>query len=293
MTDREIFGPEDDTVPIILKLGDHGPAVKRLQEIGDIVAGRDFGPNDGIFGQATRNMVLHIQDTLGLAVDGICGPKTWSAITKWSVNGYRSNDEYIVDIRKTHKKPKLYGWKRLWGDINGITLHQTGCRMPSNAHGWHRLNAHIGIMRSGTIVLVNDPTDMIWHAQHLSRSTIGIEFEGNFCGVEGDLSTWWRPGGGPDQLTSGQKAAIPHLVDWLLDEFDTYHPDGPDGWAGTFAHRQSSRTRRADPGGEIWREWARSARETHIPDGSGTASWHTKRGRPIPREWMQQSSYPY
>ena len=38
----------------------HGPAVKRLQELGDLL-GCDTGPNDGIFGKDTLKAVKAIQ----------------------------------------------------------------------------------------------------------------------------------------------------------------------------------------------------------------------------------------
>ena len=35
---------------------------------------------DGVFGQATAHAVKNVQKFFGLAVDGVCGPKTWSLI---------------------------------------------------------------------------------------------------------------------------------------------------------------------------------------------------------------------
>ena len=36
---------------------------------------------DGIFGEGTENALLKAQEAHGLAVDGICGPASWRAIS--------------------------------------------------------------------------------------------------------------------------------------------------------------------------------------------------------------------
>ena len=36
---------------------------------------------DGIFGENTENALLKAQEAHGLAVDGICGPASWKAIS--------------------------------------------------------------------------------------------------------------------------------------------------------------------------------------------------------------------
>lgn len=262
----------------------HGPAVKRLQELGDIL-GCDTGPNDGIFGPATRKAVRIIQIKLGLNVDGICGPKTWAALLDFVDSEDDSEDDessVFFDIRGKHKKPKLYSRERNWDSIRGITLHQTGCQMPKNPLGWKRLNAHSGTTQEGKFVIVNDPTDMIYHAQGLSIITIGHEIEGNFCGIHDNLKTLWRGGGGPNTLNAVMKLSLDDTFDYYRSEFAKHNQE----WSVIYAHRQSSKARRGDPGSEIWKGiamvWAnRLGLETY----DGGASWCKKNGLPIPKDW--------
>jgi len=57
----------------LLKYGTQGGDVRQVQELLHISA-------DGIFGRNTRSAVLAFQQANGLAVDGIVGPITWSAL---------------------------------------------------------------------------------------------------------------------------------------------------------------------------------------------------------------------
>jgi hypothetical protein len=265
----------------------HGPAVKRLQEVGDHL-GYDYGPNDGIFGEDTQDMVMAYQIAHGLVVDGIVGPKTWGHMTKMmdAVSGEAGICEglnLVHDIRGAHPPPKHYARKRTWNQIVGVTLHQTGCNMPQKPESWKRLNAHIGITQEGLAVLVNDPTDMIWHAQGLSKSTIGIEIEGNFQGLMGNDRTLWRGGGGPHFLNDKMKDALQEVFIWLRAGFQ----DNGAEWHHIFGHRQSSETRRGDPGSQIWNEvatpWATLLGMKHECDGGQYYSIGS--GKPIPKLW--------
>ena len=65
--------------PRILRSGDRGPQVVRLQEL-CAASGRDPGPIDGIFGPATRRAVEKLQGEQSLVRDGVVGPDTWSAL---------------------------------------------------------------------------------------------------------------------------------------------------------------------------------------------------------------------
>jgi len=260
----------------------HGPAVRRLQELGDSI-GCDTGPNDGIFGKDTQEAVFQVQKKLGILQDGICGPVTWRSLLEYIDNSSGETlDRYFVDLRGAHPPPKNYGRKRKLKEITGVTLHQTGCEMPSNPRGWSRLNAHIGITQEGKLILVNKFTDMIWHAQGLSKTTIGIEFEGNFHGVRGRTNTLWRGGGGPHYFNIAMHMAANKLFDYLARWF----AERKLHWNFIHAHRQSSATRRGDPGSEIWKgvamAWADRLGMTEMDGGEG---WHLKEGRGVPGVW--------
>ena len=64
-----------------LRTGSRGPEVKNLQERLTRL-GHDCGGADGDFGEHTGKAVRAFQAALGLAADGVVGPKTWAAIEK-------------------------------------------------------------------------------------------------------------------------------------------------------------------------------------------------------------------
>ena len=267
----------------------HGSAVRRLQELTDML-GIDLGPNDGIYGENTEAEVMAFQRHNGLTMDGICGPATWRAIladvdAKGATVGC---DGAVIDRRGRHALPKLWGRPRLPSSVFGVTIHQTGCNMPRKAEGWDRLNAHIGITQEGAVIIENDPGNMIWHAQGLSLRTIGIEFEGNFCGLDGDLRTLWKGGGGPHHVPSAMRIAIDVVFDWLSDWFKTASAE----WKFTCGHRQSKDTRIADPGEELWKLVAIPWMEANGSTDGG-ATFKMGSGRPIPREWAGQERPTY
>lgn len=57
----------------VLRMGDTGPAVERLQRLLGIDPDGDFGPR-------TRTTVQQFQIDAGLSVDGIVGPETWGRL---------------------------------------------------------------------------------------------------------------------------------------------------------------------------------------------------------------------
>ncbi|MGE0225929.1 MAG: peptidoglycan-binding protein [Acetobacteraceae bacterium] len=66
------------SIPVILSMGDRGPDVMRLQQA--LIAKGASISADGIFGRATQAAVMAFQAAHGLAVDGVAGPRTLSAL---------------------------------------------------------------------------------------------------------------------------------------------------------------------------------------------------------------------
>jgi peptidoglycan hydrolase-like protein with peptidoglycan-binding domain len=62
-------GSSDESAPLVLKRGDHGRSVSKLQAALGIAA-------DGVFGPQTERAVKRFQKRKGLTVDGIVGPQT-------------------------------------------------------------------------------------------------------------------------------------------------------------------------------------------------------------------------
>lgn len=80
---------------MILKIGDRGPEVKRLQEYLEILA-------DGIFGKGTEKAVKVFQKKNKLKADGIVGPKTWEALEMISTDISEDLDRFFGNL-KIHK----------------------------------------------------------------------------------------------------------------------------------------------------------------------------------------------
>ncbi len=264
-----------------------GPAIRRLQELGDLL-GYDYGPNDGIFGPTTQSVAIAFQTDHGLVVDGIVGPITWGKII-YVVDGILT---IAPDVKNkifnatNHMAPKNFSHWRRANIVLGVTLHQTGCNMPQSPRGWRRCNAHYGATREALALRLNPIVAMIWHAQKLSHRTIGVEIEGNYQGVEDDPGTLWEPGGGPDVLTLDMLNA----TDLIFDDIYKFFEGHKQKWRVLAGHRQSSPTRRAYPGGEIWRQvalpWQKRLGIEFSPKSYG-------KGSPIPHEWDSRSIFNY
>ncbi len=78
---------------MVLKIGDKGDDVKKLQEMLQITA-------DGIFGPATQLTVMKYQGQQGLKTDGIVGPKTWAKLeSKYKIS---KEGEYVWILDNGH-----------------------------------------------------------------------------------------------------------------------------------------------------------------------------------------------
>jgi N-acetyl-anhydromuramyl-L-alanine amidase AmpD len=277
----------------------NGPNIRRLQEY-LVTLGFNVGSHgtDGIFGRDTETAVRAFQEQQGLMVDGrVDSETTWpalmAAVEKVEENGTAAR---IIDRRRLHAPPTLYREEfspRPWTGmgphvISGVTLHQTGILLAERPQRWDNLNAHIGVLRDGSIILANPLESFIWHAQCLSATTIGIEFNGNFEGLEGRSDTLWSGGGGPHRLTPAQLRAADDLFAWLQQAFS----DHGGSWNHVYAHRQSSADRRADPGYEIWQKIAMKWR-ARLSTPADDLCFHGGSGCTIPREWDPGASGSY
>jgi len=182
------------------------------------------------------------------------------------------------------------------GTIDTIVLHQTAVEFGTSraavraaggdAELAQRLRAlnvgsHALAFREGWVVIQRTLRSYSYHANGLNRRSLGLEIEGNYRGLADDPRTVWsgaRPSGALDELTVATARAA---VSWLVRTGRAL------GMPLRFiaAHRQSSPTRRADPGEEIWR---RVALEHAVAElGLETVPGRTwGEGRPIPIEWQ-------
>ena len=161
----------------------------------------------------------------------------------------------VVSGRTVSRNPK---------SVTGIVLHQTACtygvsQNQINAAGGDKdlalqrralgVACHAMAFRKGWVVWSN-PLDLyIYHGNGFNSYTLGLEVEGRYPGLTNspDSTTW---GGDPTPLTQEIIDAARAGVALLLSEGRKMGM--PIEYI--YAHRQSSDTRRSDPGEGLWRD---------------------------------------
>lgn len=286
----------------ILRLGDKGEAVREfqrwLEELGYELT--RFGV-DGDLGSETLSETRQFQDDHGLTLEEDClkirgvGPKTYSAVRdaprKPKAEPLAASPYPVMllkgrvplyDITSQHLGKKRQG-KRKWRDVRGITLHQTATNFGVDPMRYANVSAHMAIPTDGKVVLMNHLTDLVWHGNGFNRLDVGIEIDGHFAGIEGDLSTYWRPASRPDRmpmtLSGMQIQGALAAVDWVIETV------ARNGGKVEYihAHRQSSKLRASDPGSKVWKEIGMVAQERwNLKDGGPDFSLN---GYTIPKEW--------
>jgi peptidoglycan hydrolase-like protein with peptidoglycan-binding domain len=311
---KEARLPED----LPLKVGDDGDRVVELQQK-LIALGFDlprFGA-DGELGEETIQAVLAFQFANGIKdenaeIDRGVGDDTLEAILEASLPdpvekplAFPRLERFpglplpsnLVIVKDDHELKKGSGHRKL-KDIKGVVLHQTATVLGENPKRWHGVACHIGITREGKIIWINDFDKIVWHGDGFNRGTIGIEIDGHFAGLESfneetgkwvpDLSTYWRPKGSnrqPLSITDVQVEAVKQVVRWIHRVIK----EGGGKLEFLLAHRQSSGSRRSDPGQKPWRLIALPLmEELNLTDGGPDyfiLDRHGKPGYPVSEEW--------
>ena len=191
--------------------------------------------------------------------------------------------------------------KRDMRTITGVTIHQTACVFGVSDAGVKRASGDVelatarralgvachGLAFTGGFYALPNPLDWyVWHANALNETTLGLEVEGLYAGLEDDpdtvpredLETTWN--GPPMKLTDETVASARACLARLVNEARA--AGAP--LTNVFAHRQSSDTRRSDPGEAIWQK---VVLDYAVPVLGLTAkpSAVFGPGRPIPVEW--------
>lgn len=178
-------------------------------------------------------------------------------------------------------------WKvrrRAWFEVSGICLHQTACLLGERVERWDTVGCHLGITRGGRVIWLHDFDRIVAHGNGWNAQTVGIEIDGLYAGIEGDESTVWDDPSTPNrevgmQLTDEAADAARQTIRWICQRVLAH--------AGRVkvlvAHRQSSKSRRNDPGSAIWQRVALSMR-AELGLGDGGPGYEIG-GYPIPGEW--------
>ncbi len=205
------------------------------------------------------------------------------------LDGFRSR---IVDRRKVANQKHVYG-KRDWSKVTGICLHQTACVLGENPPRWDTVGCHVGVTRSGKVIWLHDFNKLVVHGNQWNSQTVGIEIDGMYEGVEGDIKTFWRPKEQPNlqpqRPTEEAMAAVRDLIRFICQEVEK---NGGHVRA-LVAHRQASENRRNDPGSAIWKRVALPmSEELNLNDGGPGFKLST--GYPIPELWdPKRKGYKY
>lgn len=192
-------------------------------------------------------------------------------------------EEKLKDRRAFASKEHDYG-SRKWKDVTGICLHQTACNLGEKPARWDTVGCHVGVTRNGQVIWLHNFDRLIVHGNGWNKKTVGIEIDGMYEGVKGDIKTFWRDKSDkksqPQNLTSETVAAVNQLIEFICSEVEK---------AGgkieyLVAHRQASENRRNDPGSEIWQMIAiPMSKKLSLSDGGD--GFKIGSGYAIPREW--------
>ena len=164
-----------------IKKGSRGDAVATLQRKLNLIA-------DGIFGAITDEAVRDFQKSHGLAVDGIVGPKTWSALGIGSLPNTRRIDKIIIHCSATPEG-------------KDFTVEQI--RQWHLARGFSDIGYHIVIYRDGSIHKGRPIEQVGAHTTGQNAHSIGICLIGG-CAADGKTPK--------DTRTEAQRAALIKLV---------------------------------------------------------------------------------
>ena len=200
----------------------------------------------------------------------------------------------IIDVRHERTKPNRR--RRPYGVINKIVLHQTACRMGENPLRYKNLEVHFAVTRGGKIIWCQDIPERSWHAQSFNGTSVGIEFDGWFAGIHGDIRTFWKPSDPsparriPMGRSSAQVAAGRKLIDFIHKE--VIRNGGK--IKGIHAHRQAYAPKTSCPGEIVWKTIGVWAQNTYgYTDGGEGYRGPNGNGNPIPRSWDPKRSAPY
>lgn len=179
--------------------------------------------------------------------------------------------------------------------ITGIVLHQTAVdfdvpRDLLKKHGDEdaalaerslKVACHAIAFQRGLVVITNHPTMYINQANRLNATTLGIEIEGKYPGLESQAKGSYSRKMSTT-IEAGRKAIL---------ELASLARSAGCPLKYIYAHRQSSGSRRADPGEWLWKELAPFA-ETRV----GLApmlDYVIDDGRPIPSQWDSRATATY
>ncbi|MEM7151548.1 MAG: N-acetylmuramoyl-L-alanine amidase [Myxococcota bacterium] len=205
----------------------------------------------------------------------------------------------IYDLRSEQKDPhrdsKQRNGKTSRRDvskIDSIVIHQTGVKFGAaqyqiDAAGGDRelalarrsltVACHVMAFHDGFVAWPTELSWYIYHANKLNGGSLGIEIDGNYPGLVGGQT---NNGKEATEVTDAVVTAAQRGVKLLYEEGKKL--GCPIQYI--FAHRQSSGSRRADPGEALWR---RVVLDYAIPvlGLEPRRDFTIDKGRTVPKDW--------
>lgn len=194
--------------------------------------------------------------------------------------------------RKKYKIQKDKVVKRGVKSISGITIHQTAVEFGVAAYQVEQARGdfqlalarrslgvacHMMAFRNGIFAWAAPLDWYVFHGNKFNPTDIGLEIEGNYPGVIGG-KTW--NGKKASKVTDSIVLSACNALELIVTQGRSM------GMPIKYihAHRQSSATRRADPGEEIWKKVVLGFAVPYL--GLETQpELVLSNGRPIPKEW--------
>lgn len=181
--------------------------------------------------------------------------------------------------------------------ITGIVLHQVGMMLPitarqirrsggdralAKARRMARMPVHGAASVCGLAVLTRPLESYLYAANGFNATTLSVEFEGRYPGLD--------DGSVPSMLVCAGVELLREIVR------EGRALGMPLQWV--YAHRQSSPSRRADPGEQLWRAMKPVAESFGLKARPGLRLKSTSKkapgwGRPIPGKWDPCGVGPY
>jgi N-acetyl-anhydromuramyl-L-alanine amidase AmpD len=275
-------------MPSTVQLGSKGSDVSLLQKDLNKLGTQPQLIVDGDFGQKTDDAVRRFQAANHLAVDGICGPKTWAAIDAVLAAVPPPPASPIPGVefydRRAHAAQSHGGYavtERDFSTVTGACLHQTACNLGERVERYDTVGAHFALTRGCKVIWMHDFTHKVAAANGWNNATVSIEIDGLYAGVEGDPSTVWNdpstPGKDPGQVFTPEMAeTLRKLLRWIKARLGHQ-------MNAIVAHRQASEDRPSDPGSAIWVVALEMHQELGCSDGG--IGFTLGDGLPIPEKW--------
>lgn len=140
--------------------------------------------------------------------------------------------------------------------VTGVGIHQTGTLLTGPDTRFLSVPCHAAVRwHDGAIVLLHEPTALLWHGHAINRFTLGIEVECRAPGLMGEGGTVWLSKKEKREGLTARDVMVEPTWQQLvsLERLLWYYDQVFERSLVAYAHRQGHSSRIADPGEQIWK----------------------------------------